>query len=248
MQITDLHLGNEAHTSGTDVWAVWPRLRDAVLEQEPDLVVITGDICIDQGDRQVYEKINESLSEIHIPFRVIPGNHDSPKMMREVFKFPTSIDKNELFWSENLKDKTLIFLDSTSGEISRRQLTWLGNLLSETEDTPLIFMHHPPCLCRVPYMDRHYPLQNIEDVQTVLMASQKHPVIISGHYHVEKTIHLGFSTVHLGPSPFFTIDERVQEFLTRDVPPGYVVLEVGGERVYRSVRYLSSSSNSDIAQ
>ena len=46
------------------------------LDRQPDLVLITGDL-VDEGRPDEYACLRELLSELTLPCRVIPGNHDS---------------------------------------------------------------------------------------------------------------------------------------------------------------------------
>src|SRR3546814_6749151 len=54
------------------------------LAPRPDLVVITGDLT-EHGRKQEYLLLKPLLAELDIPYLLIPGNHDSPAMLREVF-------------------------------------------------------------------------------------------------------------------------------------------------------------------
>jgi 3',5'-cyclic AMP phosphodiesterase CpdA len=71
--LSDLHL---SHTHGF-FWDNWRRARDAANAASPDLVVITGDLCIngpDSDDEMAFAL--RALAGLTAPWRALPGNHD----------------------------------------------------------------------------------------------------------------------------------------------------------------------------
>jgi Icc protein len=54
------------------------------LTPRPDLVILTGDV-VDEGTPAEYTVAREILSQLQMPFLVIPGNHDEREAFRESF-------------------------------------------------------------------------------------------------------------------------------------------------------------------
>ena len=54
------------------------------LDPRPDIALITGDL-VDGGKVEEYANLKRMLSALHMPFYLIPGNHDARDQLREVF-------------------------------------------------------------------------------------------------------------------------------------------------------------------
>ena len=87
-QITDLHvvepgtrLQGEIDTNGAMARCA---TRLAVLDPQPDLLVITGDLT-DTGTPAAYAHLRDMLAPLRMPVYVLPGNHDRRADMRAAF-------------------------------------------------------------------------------------------------------------------------------------------------------------------
>ncbi|MFQ3576188.1 MAG: metallophosphoesterase [Cytophagales bacterium] len=84
-QITDIHLSDDRSLSyGVDTWANFEWAVSSVWKSSPDLLVISGDICLSDGILETYHEVKKRLDASNIPYQIIPGNHDSPEMMAHV--------------------------------------------------------------------------------------------------------------------------------------------------------------------
>src|SRR4051812_2821532 len=54
------------------------------LDPRPDMVLITGDL-VDEGDPAEYAALRPLLAPLELPYRLIPGNHDSRSAFRRAF-------------------------------------------------------------------------------------------------------------------------------------------------------------------
>lgn len=75
---SDLHIGrasgSERHARGRSGWARFRRFVDAT---RPDLVVVSGDIVVDDPDDVAdLREARTLIGELAVPFVVVPGNHD----------------------------------------------------------------------------------------------------------------------------------------------------------------------------
>lgn len=73
IQITDTHLSaGRAHFAGN-----WPPLARWIEDEQPDLVIHTGDVTIDgAGAREDMAHAARLMRDLSAPVRALPGNHD----------------------------------------------------------------------------------------------------------------------------------------------------------------------------
>jgi 3',5'-cyclic-AMP phosphodiesterase len=151
-QFSDLHLSGAPGTTckGIDTWAQLEKmLLDLGTQGSTDALVLTGDIAHDEK-RETYEQLREILEERRFPYWVIPGNHDSPQLIREVFWDRVDPNAASACFCVSLKGYGLIGLDthepgSDGGVLGDATRDWFQKRLAELSKTPVIvFMHHPP--------------------------------------------------------------------------------------------------------
>jgi 3',5'-cyclic AMP phosphodiesterase CpdA len=78
VQVSDLHLGlRGANERERDAAAAWEQFRAAMQARPPQLIVVTGDLVIDDpGDAGDRRHAHRLLTELGVPVRAVPGNHD----------------------------------------------------------------------------------------------------------------------------------------------------------------------------
>ncbi len=213
IQLTDLHVGLEGEdTYGVDVRGNFLRILKKANERQPELLVISGDLCYRDGDARIYKWIKTQLDEQDIPYEVMSGNHDDPALLADAFDLREQLKDGELYFAKQLNGRPVLFLDTTTGLVSDTQLQWLRRQLAAHAEEVMIFMHHPPLPSGVPFMDENHALQNMEAVQEVLFAHPFNISIFTGHYHVDKVIRKRNIVVHITPSCFFQIGQQSREF------------------------------------
>ncbi len=213
VQLTDLHLPSEGEdTHGVDVMQNFQDMIHTVREISPDLVVLSGDLCLLQGNENTYHWVRSHLDFLKIPYTAIGGNHDDPILLANAFHIGHQLKGKELYYARELGGHAVLFLETSYGVVSERQLQWLTEELNSLQKDVVIFMHHPPVNGGVPFMDNNHALQNMADVQEVLFNFPHHLTIFCGHYHVEKTICQRNLTVHITPSTYFQIDWKLEGF------------------------------------
>lgn len=239
IQITDLHVGlPEEKPFGVDLRENTRRILKAVALTDPDALVITGDLCYQYGDINIYAWIKEQLAALNLPVHIISGNHDDTLLLSQVFGLDDLLQEDELYFQQRWNNYDVFFLDSSSGRVSAQQLAWLNQGLSTTNDPAIIFMHHPPLPIGVPYMEDKHALKNREDVSRVLLHNE-HPItIFTGHFHVDKSVRFQNIDLHISPSCFFQIDWRVPDFKVDHYRIAYRWIELASNGVQHSVCYL----------
>ena len=143
--LSDLHIAGESEFPyGVDTRSNFLQALDLAVNDRPDMLIITGDLCFREGDREVYDWVKKKLDKTSLPHRVISGNHDDPALLQEVFHPKKSLKNNEIYYSEKIHGHHFIFCDSTTAELSKDQWHWLKEEIEASGDKVFIFIHHPP--------------------------------------------------------------------------------------------------------
>ena len=114
----------------------------------PDLVLVTGDLCQDESWGG-YVRLRRALSQhVRCSVALLPGNHDHPLLLDAVLGRTAATAPADLV----VKGLRLLLLSShrvgsAAGALGSLQLQWLAQRLrcSERRDLPLVVaLHHPP--------------------------------------------------------------------------------------------------------
>ena len=239
IQITDLHIGTpEERPFDIDIRANFIRILKAVKAVPHDLLVISGDLCLNEGDRAIYQWIKFQLDDFQLNYHVIPGNHDDKEMMIDVFGLRQQLPQGAFFLTSTEDQAPIALLDSGDGQVDANTLQLLRDFLHIHPSPICLFMHHPPMKMGVPYMDSRHALRDTEPLLAVL---REHPYPISiftGHYHVEKSLRWQNLDIHITPSCYFQIDWRQEHFAVDHHHIAYRYLEWDGKLLQHAVVYL----------
>lgn len=239
LQITDLHVGLEGEdTYGVDVRSNFLKILASVRSLEPDHLVVSGDLCYRVGNKNIYSWLKTELDNLAIPYDLISGNHDDPAMIAQTFAYNGRLKGGELYYINEIGGEPVLFLDTTTAVVSNKQLSWLKEQLATYQQDLIIFMHHPPVIGGVPFMDSKHYLRNMEEVQAIFTAHPFNLSIFTGHYHVEKTIRYENLEINITPSCFFQIDQQSPEFKVDHYRVGFRKIELENKMLRHSVCYL----------
>lgn len=104
VQFTDLHLinGKDFAEKNDSTYAL---MRSVIKLENPDLVVLTGDIVVSGGAAGIWKEVVQPMTEAKVPFAVTFGNHDTESDMSKpnILNF---LQKNKYNLTYNA-DKTL---------------------------------------------------------------------------------------------------------------------------------------------
>jgi 3',5'-cyclic AMP phosphodiesterase CpdA len=248
-QMTDIHVGFAPDDSPEELNLT--RFR-ATLERlmtgpnVPDMLVLSGDIT-DHGDAESFNKTAVLLKDC--PFPIIPmvGNHDSREGLLGAFPQVAPAEGGFLHYVvEAGLGLRVICLDTLEdgrhgGAFCEARARWLADRLGEAPDQPtLIFMHHPPVVAGIDWMD---PAPNepwMERLREVLTGQHQVQAIHCGHLH--RQIVTQFAGIALGVTPSVAplvamdltpIEKHVpdnRELITTE-PPTYALHRWDGERL-----------------
>ncbi len=242
LQINDLHVAREGEDAyGVDVRRNLVTMVHRLRALKADLLVINGDLAYRDGDVEIYEWIKEKLAELTIPVAFTSGNHDDPELMADVFGLDDKLQGTELYYHLSIRNQHCLFLDTTTRRLSLDQLEWLRENLETHSGQIFVFMHHPPLIAGVPYMDNNYALQDMDKVQELFQEFEGEVYIFCGHYHVDKMVRRKNMTVFITPACFFQINQYEEDFKVDHYRIGFREINWQECSLMTSVHYLQGT-------
>lgn len=247
--ISDLHIVAETGAVGLlredTVARAYALIRDLnAFSPALDLVVITGD-TVNDARADEYAVLSDLLAELHIPYLVVPGNHDDRLLLRNVAPQQPYMHPELLYHRRDLGSVRIFALDSLSpGEIGGRllagQLDWLAQELAQPfQGHTFIALHHPPCKPRLGRLDGATLIEGTPQLQALLDAQTAPVTILCGHMHRPFSAFLGRALISAATSTAFEFAlelDAMDEPPTHDAPYHYVIHAVddnGGHAMHR---------------
>jgi Icc protein len=177
-QLSDLHFRADArdHVLGVDPARALESVL-AALPARPEILVLTGDLA-DDGSLAAYRRIDALTAEVAPRRYVVPGNHDDPAALAQVFGPVPAVSMEHLSdaWSLALVDT--FRPGRIGGRVRAASVRRLDELLTGQPNV-VVALHHPlrpPC---------GYPECSFEgaDLLEPVLAEHAVRVVISGHLH-----------------------------------------------------------------
>ena len=239
IQITDLHIDRAGECPfNIDVRKNFFDILNAVMAEQPEYLVLSGDLCYREGEDIIYRWIRAQLDELPFPYEIIAGNHDNSVLMAETFERPHLLTGTEMYFAKKLGKQPCLFLDTAIGRHSDNQIKWLKRQLKICQSNLIIFMHHPPFKAGTPFMDLNHSLQDMEQIQNLFADFPYQISIFCGHYHIEKTIVHNNVTLMMTPSCFFQMGQEKEEFSVDHHRIAYRIINLEKGTLRSTVRYL----------
>jgi len=246
-QMTDIHVGFAPDDQPEELNLIRFRATLARLLEgpnRPDMLVLSGDIT-DHGDAESFAKTAELLADCPCPILPLVGNHDSRAGLLGAFPHVAPADGGFLHYVVDAPlGLRIICLDTLEdgrhgGAFCDVRAAWLAARLAEAPDTPtLIFMHHPPVVAGIDWMDPVADEPWMLRLREVLTGQSQVQAIHCGHLH--RQIVTQFAGIPLGVTPSVAplvamdlspIDKDVpddRELITTE-PPTYALHRWDGE-------------------
>jgi Icc protein len=219
-------------------------LRDAIttlgtIDEPVRLVLGTGDL-VNDGRPSEYDRLEELLADLPLPFVPIPGNHDDRGELRRRFeRLPAGAPDDPIDHVVDLGELRVVCLDTTipgshEGRLTTDQLAWLDAALAERTDVPaLIAQHHPPFGSGLPFMELHAAFHTGPDEATVVGRHPHVTGVVCGHFH--RAMHRPFAgtVASVAPSTAVQMALRMRSELARyaDEPTGFALHRFDGDGV-----------------
>ena len=205
---SDTHLAGDKAKISREVcmWTYFEKARANLLagEKLPSMLMINGDLALDNGQPADYETVIDGLRpfrEAGMPVHLNMGNHDH----RENFwKAIAPADTSKVVDAKHVSivetpGANWIMLDSleetakTPGLLGDAQLKWLGKSLDGLKEKPaIVIVHHNPNLVANPKIAG---LKETKALMDILLPRKQVKALIFGHTH--KWIHTKVEDLHL---------------------------------------------------
>ena len=205
-QMTDIHIGFDPDAKPEELNRVRFRATLDRLLKSPnpiDMLVLTGDLT-DRGDEDSFVKTAELLEDCPFPVHAIPGNHDSRDGLLTAFP-DTPHEDGFIHYALESDTLRVLMLDSFEpgrhgGAFCTQRRDWLRAQLAAQPDQPtLIFMHHPPVVSGIDWMD---PAAEEDWIAHFAAAIEGHDQIVAIHCgHLHRPITTTFHGVPLSVTP-----------------------------------------------
>lgn len=225
-QMTDIHVGfapdeQPEELNLTRFRATLGRLMDG--PNRPDLLVLSGDIT-DHGDAESFAKTAELLKDCPCPILPLVGNHDSRAGLLGAFPQVEPAAGGFVHYVTDVGlGLRIICLDTLEdgrhgGAFCDARAAWLHARLAEAKATPtVIFMHHPPIVAGIDWMDPAPDEAWILRLREVLTDQHQVQAIHCGHLHRQITTRFAGIPLSVTPSvaPLVAMDLNP---IDKDVP------------------------------
>lgn len=248
IHLTDPHITASGSLFEIDVDA---RLRDAVASinahhSDAAFAMITGDIA-HWGEAGAYERVQEILSDLKMPWYPMIGNHDVRDAYFSGLPGAKSDDSGQACFVVNNDAGAFIALDTLTegthaGQIDAAQMQWLDNELSQASGDVFLFMHHPPMLSGIQALD-NIRLQNSDELWALLSRhSGKVRHLFFGHMH--RSFHgswngIPFSTVKSTAHQVVADINMDKSLVSNREMPAYAVVLISSDTVaIHDISYL----------
>ena len=171
----------------------------------PDVLIITGDLT-EQGDEEEYQHFLELIEPLQMPVYVVPGNHDNPQIMAEVFTgttcFPVTDDTYQ-YAIEDLPFRILGINSRCDGselpEFGEKRLSWLKRQLDKSDKPVLLAVHHPPMVTGIELIDMGGS-EWFQRLKSLLAGYEQVKLVICGHCHTDLCGRIGNIPVYMAPA------------------------------------------------
>lgn len=189
-QMTDIHIGFEPDAKPEELNRTRFRATlDRLLKQPnvPDMLICTGDIT-DRGDAESFARTADLLADLPFPVRMMVGNHDSRAGL--LAAFPDTPSEGGFVHCAFEQDGLLVVLLDTlqegrhGGAFCAARRDWLRGVLLANRATPtLVFMHHPPVVSGIGWMDPAPDEEWIVNLKAAFEGMDQVQAIHCGHLH-----------------------------------------------------------------
>ncbi len=247
-QMTDIHIGFDPDARPEEL----NRIRfGAVLERivsapnKPDFLVLSGDLT-DHGDRESFEKTARILEAAECPLLPLVGNHDTREELLRAFP-ETPCEGGFIHYVVEKDGLRIVCLDTFEpgrhgGAFCERRKDWLRAELDAGGGAPcVIFMHHPPIVSGIDWMD---PAPDEQWIENFAEAVRGHEAAIRaihcGHLHRRVSTQFRRIPLSITPSvaPLVALDLRPidrnradgRSLITTE-PPSYALHRWDGENL-----------------
>lgn len=246
LQFTDTHLhaGAEERLCGVQTADSLARVIELARKDAwpPDAILATGDLSQDETPES-YRRFVDTFSSLGAPVHCLPGNHDIPRRMAEVFVASFTVHLTR--WVD-LGGWQVVLLNTSvpkdnGGELEASELEFLDKTLRDNRDRhALVCLHHNPVPSGSAWLDT-MKLRNADALFEVMDRSRNVKAVVWGHVHQEQDLVRKGVRLMGTPSTSIQFLPGSDEFALDTRPPGYRWLDLHADgRVESGVRRLDT--------
>lgn len=199
-----------------------------------DLILLSGDLTQD-GSKISYERLADLLKPLKTPVYCVPGNHDDPKMIAQVYPRASVSNHKHIV----LKHWHLILLNSqrygaVEGFLDPAQLTYLQQCLrTYPEHHAVISFHHQPTPVGSAWLDKLW-LTNAKEFWDIIAGFPNVKLVLFGHVHQEFAGEVNGVQVYSAPSTCIQFKPNVTQFALDNLPQGYRITDLFEDGRFKS--------------
>ena len=231
LQITDPHLFSDTTKDllGVNTYASFQAVLDEIQAEMQtqssnfDAILATGDLIQDHQS-EGYLHFAEMIRPLAKPVFWLEGNHDQqPQMSLQLGKFDYIRPEKQIFAGEHWQ---ILMLNSQvatapSGYLSKGQLAWLNQKLSENpERFTLVVLHHNILFTHSAWLDQH-SLKNSDTLAEILALYPNVKAILHGHIHQEVDAIWNGIRILSTPSTCIQFKPNCDDFTLDNLPQGW---------------------------
>jgi Icc protein len=220
--ITDIHL-NEQFILDNNINATknFETVLADIERRKINELVFGGDIGESTSHKYFFEKLRG------LSINLILGNHDKFDKVKEYFSRDEY--KDELYYKVDDEKYQYIFLDTSSNELSKKQLEWITTQLYDKKKL-ILFSHHPILKIDTP-VDIAYPLTNREELKNVLLNFKNSVALFCGHYHLNDEQELENIKQYVTQAISYQIVKNATEIKIDNLNFGYRIIKISEDSI-----------------
>jgi len=225
IQISDTHLFSDSSKTllGVPTQKSFEAVLDLIRQEEKkiDLIIHSGDVAQDYSP-DAYVRFAEMIQTFQVPVYCIPGNHDDPSIMVELYPQGLVTNNKHIV----TKHWQIILLDShkphsVAGELNPLELKYLEHCLqTHPELKAAVFFHHQPIQVDSRWLD-NVGLLNADKLWEILAKFPQVKAVIFGHIHQEYDQERNGIKCIAAPSTCFQFMRKQNHFGLEKLSPGY---------------------------
>jgi len=205
-QMTDIHIGFDQGAGPDELNRLRFRATLNRLLEQPnriDLLLLTGDLT-EHGDADSFAALACEVEALAFPVRVLAGNHDGREELLRAFP-DTPCEGGFIHYAIEQDGLLVLCLDTVEpgrhgGAFCEARVEWLSGQLTKHREKPtVIFMHHPPVVSGIDWMD---PASGEGWIANFARAIEGHGQIRAIHCgHLHRSLHTSFRGIPLAVTP-----------------------------------------------
>lgn len=210
-----------------------------------DAILATGDLVHDDPDG--YDWIARELGALGLPILCLPGNHDDPSLMSELFaREPFQYCGHRDFGSWRVVMLDSMLPGSAAGRLTDCELQRLDAALADDHyQHALIVLHHHPVPSNSAWLDT-VALESPDRLLDVLAKHSRVKGVLWGHVHQTYDGRLGEIRLMGTPSTCVQFKPLVDDFELDTRPPAFRLLTLHEDgQIDTQVEWLERETHRD---